>query len=142
MNGTLFTIYSRRRIMSRSRVFKAKIYICKVISPCRETRKTLDLINIAIIVIGTNPSLLNPANVYRVIEYDFVAQMWLPLLESIVDVHGMLRVKVREPSPKASIVEGKRLYNEVNAGFKENNRLLYDSNHKEHDLLCFEAAKK
>ncbi|ORX42587.1 hypothetical protein DM01DRAFT_1411796 [Hesseltinella vesiculosa] len=120
---------------------KAKEYIAKVKTNTVEEKKLLNVISVVLHVIDSNQFLLDPTNVDRVTEYDFIVQVWTPLLKSIVDIHGLLRLKIGESSPKAGTMARKRQYGDVNVGFKEDIRILYDSRTKEHDLMCVEAAK-
>ncbi|ORX48586.1 hypothetical protein DM01DRAFT_1291988 [Hesseltinella vesiculosa] len=119
----------------------AKLYVTQVKAQNRETRKLLDLITVVISIVDGNSFLLEPANIDRVTEFDFLLQVWGPCLKAICDVHSVLRMKAGESSPRLGTMARKRLYDEVNVGFKEDLRLIYDSHHKEHDLLCLEASK-
>ncbi|CAO3662305.1 unnamed protein product [Rhizopus stolonifer] len=74
-------------------------------------------------------------------EYDFVMQVWASILKSLIDIYGVLRMKIGECSPVQGIVGRKRSYNDARVGFKVDLRLLFDSRQNEHDLLALEAAK-
>ncbi|KAL7313652.1 hypothetical protein PS15m_007371 [Mucor circinelloides] len=92
---------------------------------------------------NTNVFLLNPDNKARVMtEYDFVTQVWAPILKSsLIDIHGVLRMKIGESSPIQGIVGRKRSYSDARVGFKVDLRLLFDYGQNEHDLLALEAVK-
>ncbi|KAG1438870.1 hypothetical protein G6F56_012492 [Rhizopus delemar] len=120
---------------------KAINYIRLVKTSSTETKKKLNVISTVIHILESNAFLLNPDNLHRVTEYDFITQIWSPLLKSIIDVHGILRLKIGESSPCHGTMSRKRIYQQVNVGFKVDIRILYDSRHNEHDLLASEVAK-
>ncbi|KAI8393533.1 uncharacterized protein BYT42DRAFT_551376 [Radiomyces spectabilis] len=120
---------------------KAKEYIQKVKTKTNEEKKLLDVITVVLQIIESNQFLLDPSHIDRVTEYDFIVQVWTPLVEAVINIHGLLRLKIGESSPKAGSMARKRRYDEVNVGFKEGIRSLYDTRAKEHDLMCVEATK-
>ncbi|CEG83298.1 hypothetical protein RMATCC62417_17245 [Rhizopus microsporus] len=97
----------------------AQKYIFKVKSETGESKKLVRLIPVVIHIIDLNPFQLDPENNHRVIEYDYLTQIWVPLIQAIVNVHGTLRIRVGESSPKSGTLARKRVYDEVNVGFKE-----------------------
>ncbi|KAG1050513.1 hypothetical protein G6F43_007220 [Rhizopus delemar] len=120
---------------------KAIEYIQNVKTRCTETQKLLQVIIVIVNIIESNCFLLKPDNIDRVTEYDFITQVWAPLLKSLVDTHGILRMKIGELSPAHGAIARKRTYSKDCVGFKVDLRLLYDSRQNEHDLLAMEVAK-
>ncbi|KAI9496228.1 hypothetical protein BDB00DRAFT_758717, partial [Zychaea mexicana] len=120
---------------------KATSYIHQIKTRCPDTERLLAALAKFINIIETNVFLLDPDNTARVTEYDFVMQVWAPILKSLIDIHGVLRMKIGESSPAQGIVGRKRSYSDARVGFKVDLRLLFDSRQNEHDLLALEAAK-
>ncbi|ORX53136.1 hypothetical protein DM01DRAFT_9035 [Hesseltinella vesiculosa] len=122
-------------------VKKAASYIQQIKTRCSDTERLLETLATLIKIIDTNIFLLDPDNTTRVTEYDFITQIWAPILKSLIDIHGVLRMKIGESSPVQGIVGRKRSYSDTRVGFKVDLRLLFDSRSNEHDLLSLEAAK-
>lgn len=122
-------------------VKKAILYIQQIKTSCLDTERLLAALVTLIKIVDTNAFLLNPDNSARVTEYDFITQVWAPILKSLIDIHGVLRMKIGESSPAQGIVCRKRSYSDARVGFKVDLRLLFDSRQNEHDLLALEAAK-
>ena len=120
---------------------KAASYIQQIKARCVDTERLLAALANLIKIIDTNVFLLDPDNTVRVAEYDFVMQVWAPILKSLIDIHGVLRMEIGESSPAQGIVGRKRSYSDARVGFKVDLRLLFDSRQNEHDLLALEAAK-
>ncbi|KAI9016374.1 hypothetical protein CLU79DRAFT_805346 [Phycomyces nitens] len=108
---------------------------------CLDTERLLAALVTLIKIIDTNAFLLNPDNSVRVTEYDFITQVWAPIFKSLIDIHGVLCMKIGESSPAQGIDCRKRSYSNARVGFKVDLRLLFDSHQNEHDLLALEAAK-
>lgn len=120
---------------------KATSYIQQIKARCLDTERLLTALANLIKIINTNVFLLDPDNTACATEYDFVMQVWAPILKSLIDIHGVLRMKIGESSPAQGIVGRKRSYSDARVGFKMDLRLLFDLRQNEHDLLAFEAAK-
>lgn len=120
---------------------KATSYIQQIKTSCLNTERLLTELTNLIKIIGTNVFLLNPDNTACVTEYDFVMQIWAPILKSLTDIHGVLRMKIGESSPAQGIVGRKRSYSDARGGFKVDLQLLFDSRQNQHDLLTIKVAK-
>ncbi|ORX58035.1 hypothetical protein DM01DRAFT_1372122 [Hesseltinella vesiculosa] len=120
---------------------KAIEYVQNVKTRFIETQKLLQVITVIVHIIESNRFLLDQDNIDRVTEYDFITQVWASLLKSLLDIHGILRMKVGESSTTHGVIARKRSYSEACVGFKVDLRLLYDSRQNEHDLLAMEVAK-
>jgi hypothetical protein len=120
---------------------KAISYVQQIKTRCSDSQQLLAALANMIKIIDTNEFLLDPSNTARVTEYDFITQVWAPILKSLIDIHGVLRMKIGESSPAQGIVGRKRSYSDSRVGFKVDLRLLFDSRQNEHDLLSLEAAK-
>ncbi|KAI7853960.1 hypothetical protein BDC45DRAFT_557467 [Circinella umbellata] len=118
-------------------VKKAILYIQQVKTSCLDTERLLAALVTLIKIVDTNAFLLNPYNSACVTEYDFITQVWVFILKSLIEIHGVLRMKIGEFSPTQGIV-GR---NDARVGFTVDLQLLFDSRQNEHDLLALEAAK-
>ncbi|KAF1797000.1 hypothetical protein V8B55DRAFT_1324687 [Mucor lusitanicus] len=115
------------------------------IQSCLDTERLLAALVTLIKIVDTNAFLLNPDNSARVTEQNFITQVWASILKSLSDIHGVLRMKIGEPSPAQGIGCRKRSYSDARvvkiSGFKVGLRLLFDSRQNEHKLLALKAAK-
>lgn len=120
---------------------KATSYIQQIKTHCFDTERLLVVLAELIRIIDTNVFLLDPGNTTRVTEYDFILQIWAPILKSLNNIHGVLHMKTGESSPAQNIVDRKRSYSDARVGFKVSLRLLFNSRQNEHDAFALEAAK-
>ncbi|KAI8067934.1 hypothetical protein BC940DRAFT_238410, partial [Gongronella butleri] len=90
-------------------------------------------------MLGSCKFLLNSADADKVTEYDYVVQVWAPLIKALVNIHDILHMKTGS-SPTFGIACKKRVYEDCNVGFKVDICVLFDSMRNEHDLLLVEVA--
>ncbi|OAC99201.1 hypothetical protein MUCCIDRAFT_114383 [Mucor lusitanicus CBS 277.49] len=83
------------------------------IQSCLDTERLLAALVTLIKIVDTNAFLLNPDNSARVTEQNFITQVWASILKSLSDIHGVLRMKIGEPSPAQGIGCRKRSYSDA-----------------------------
>lgn len=110
-----------------------------------DIKKIIYVLELVLITLDRNSFILNQANNDRVTEYDYLVQIWAPLLTSITNMdNNIIRLKVGESTSTYTTLAKKRLYSDIDnvIGFKVDIRLLFDTKVNEYDLLAIEIGKE
>ncbi|CAO3642147.1 unnamed protein product [Cunninghamella blakesleeana] len=122
-------------------VNKARQYISKLLIPNSDV-KYIKVIDDMLNVFEKQNKLSDKKIRRRMTEYDYIVKIWAPLIESVLSINNLVRLKVGESINSITTDNKQLLYDDANIhGFKVDLRFVFDGDDDEYDLAAGEVAK-